>query len=62
MAENRFSSKSNLRKNFLKAQNTHQPIHKVESPLKRDLAAMAKINRMLKEGFITWLGEIGRQY
>ena len=30
--------------------------------LDRDIAAMKKVWKMLREGSVRWLGEIGRQY
>ena len=32
------------------------------SDFERDLAAMNRVWRMLRQGTIRWLGEIGRQY
>ena len=32
------------------------------SQLDRDIYAMKKVWNMLQEGFITWIGELGRRY
>ena len=42
-----------------KGANRSKPFN---SDFERDLAAMNRVWRMLRQGTIRWLGEIGRQY
>ena len=42
-----------------KSANRSKPFN---SDFERDLAAMNRVWRMLRQGTIRWLGEIGRQY
>ena len=36
--------------------------HRFKNDFDRDLAAMARVWRMLREGATRWFGEVGRQY
>ncbi len=35
---------------------------RVKNEFQKDLSSMGQVWKMLKEGAVTWLGEIGRQY
>ena len=56
------------RKNFSKRKTTRpnyyfrSKINRSNNILERDIRAMIKVIKMLKNGIITSLGEIGRQY
>ena len=41
--------------------NSRQP-NNFNHGLDRDIAAMRKVWKMLREGSVRWLGEVGRQY
>ena len=41
--------------------NLKQP-NNFNNGLDRDIAAMRKVWKMLREGSVRWLGEVGRQY
>ncbi|KGG25424.1 MULTISPECIES: hypothetical protein [unclassified Prochlorococcus] len=64
MASRRYQTQSRS----LPSTNDHQTRHgsshtrRFNSDFERDLAAMNRVWRMLQQGTIRWLGEIGRQY
>ncbi len=46
----------------LKQMKVRRHTNDLHNELERDLAAMKKVWKMLREGSVRWLGEIGRQY
>ncbi|ABM79714.1 MAG: hypothetical protein EVA79_06700 [Prochlorococcus sp. MED-G132] len=64
MASRRYRTQSQtlLRTSGRQARKNSNRSKPFNSDFERDLAAMNRVWRMLRQGTIRWLGEIGRQY